>query len=197
MRVCIVIALAGLIACPAQSQTAPDPKADLAVIEARAGQDPETTLLLESIRQNISRTGRTPVEVLTRYFGRADGLLRDGKPFAYRLESQRRTAQMRAQLVGQILQADLDGDWQVARSELAQVLQADPGGNIADVFIVGDVDGNNILDFAEMQRAVAAMSDGRARSYGQDDLALRLFDLDDDGVLTTDESLRSIEALAQ
>lgn len=212
VRIAFVAAMAALAAPLAHAETglnvtvydgampiSADAKADIGVIEARAATDAERTLLLSSIRDNIrsrSAQGQDITRIMTRYLGGGGQYLQNGQPFAYRIEAQRQAAQERAQLMGQILQADLNGDWQVSRDELAAVLRVDRSGNIADVFVIGDEDSNNILSQEEMQKTIRDLGTTRNGDYRQDDDAINLFDLDDDGILTPEEVARSIAALS-
>jgi hypothetical protein len=197
MRFFITAALATLLACPAQSETAADPKTDLATLQARAGTDPERALLLSSVRDNLRSLSAQGSEkdVMMRYLGRARNLLQNGQSFAYQIEGQRQAAQERAQMMGQILQADLNGDWQVSREELVAVLRVDRGGNLSDVFIMGDMNGDDLLSQEEMQKTVSDAAGLRTDRYQQDKDAVGLFDLNDDGILTLDEVNRSVAAM--
>lgn len=182
------------------AQTAADPKADLTVIETRAKGDPKMERLLRQLRENMERgqlQSRDMRDVLMRYMPDFNGFDRENRPYEYRLEAQRRQAQIRAELLSDIMRADLDGDWQISRAEVAAVVRLSRGGSVADVFVLGDTDGNNLLDMQELQAAINSMAETRGHRDGNRPVqSLRLFDLDDDGILTLDEVDRSLAALA-
>lgn len=175
--------------------------ADLAVIEAHAKGRAERAELLDAIRREIRGTKADWFDkqrVLTRYMGGyADRSLRDGEAFAYREYYQKQVAQARGQFFGELLRADLNADWKLSRQELLAVLGDDSGTQVARLFILGDANSNYVLDLPEMQSVVDEVY--RQRSYGlrQDQDALVLFDLDDDGILTPEEVRRSLLALSQ
>lgn len=184
-----------LLACMASSvtaQTAPDPKADLAALDARAATDPQLQAFWNSLRNRLARPDRPTSEQLMRMAGE----IREGFPVQYRLERQIKLAMARAQFAAEILRSDLDGDWQVTREELVASLSGSGRGQggAAEAFVLGDKDGNDILDTAEIQRAAGGLESRSGGEMGRNSFA-RLFDFDDDGVLTQAEYDRGLAAL--
>jgi len=187
-----IAAIGGVLAC-AMPALAQDVAADLALLESRAAADPELGRVMEALRGNRSTQ---PVEQkLEMTVERA--FLRDGAlPMHYRLAGQMRIASNRAQMVAEILRSDLDGDWQITRDELKATLTQHGRGNggSAAAFVLGDADGNGVLDTAEIKQAVEAIQRDQDHLRGQEAMP-RLFDLDDDGILTRAEYDRAVAAL--
>lgn len=182
------------------AETAADPKADLALLETRAKADPQLEHLLQQLRANIARgqlQSRDMRDVLMRYLPEFNRLQRDMQPFDYRQEALTYRAERRSQLLGDIMRADLDGDWQISREEAVSVVRTAHSQNIANAFLLGDADDNNLLDMAEIQASIVSMTEARSDRDGRSgSKSLQLFDLNDDGVLTLQEIDRSLAALA-
>lgn len=185
----LILTLLACGASMASAQTAPDPKADLAALDARAATDPELQQFWESLRSRLARTDRPTAEQVLR-------MLDQGFPINYRVERQIKLAASRAQYAAEILRSDLDGDWQVSRDELIASLSGSNRGrgDAASAFVLGDKDGNDILDTAEIQQAADAMVFDIERNLGRTGVP-RLFDFNDDGVLTQAEYNRGLAAL--
>ena len=184
-----------LIAGQIHGQT-PDTKADLVLLEMRAATDAEMSAIFSQLRGETGvRSGRTVEQMVDMFSGLRQS--RKGTlPVNYRLQAQLRGAAIRAQAVSEILRSDLNGDWQITRNELVASLgQADHGGSqAATAFVLGDMDQNGALSTDEIKAAAEAMLDSTSRHQGSES-TVRLFDLDDDGILTKSEYDRVVAAL--
>lgn len=174
----------------------PDPKADLAALQARAAADAGLAAILSQLQDNISARANRPVEHWLEMMGGFRPNRDGGLPLNYRVQGQVQIAEARAQAVAEILRSDLDGNWQVARDELvASLSQASrSGGQAATAFLLGDTDGNGTLDTAEIKLAAEAMTKTIGVHRGNYGIP-RLLDFDDDGILTQSEYDRGVAAL--
>lgn len=182
------------------AETTADPKADLAALDARAEADHELQPLWRSLRDQLSQGNRPTAEQVLQMKGRIRSMMRGGFPINYRLERQIVQAANRARSAAEILSSDLDGDWQITRDELVTSLSGPQlglrlgRGDAASAFVLGDKDGNDILDTAEIKQAVGSGVSDLTTGIGHSGLP-KLFDFDDDGVLTRAEYDRALAAL--
>jgi hypothetical protein len=104
----------------------------------------------------------------------------------------------RARAIGELLAADLGGDWQISKQELRSVLKVGSNPAAAEAFFNYDLNENDILEQDEIRAAAARRSDkyGGRRSDRQI-LMLAAFDFDGDQVVTGAEIERAAKALQQ
>lgn len=175
---------------------APDIKADLAAMEARAAASPELRRYMSQLRGSMEAGTNTPIDQVLEMIGGIRPDREGGLPFNYRLSGQAQSAMMRAQATAEILRNDLNGDWQVTRDELVATLSSGRNNNEgAAAFLLGDLDANNVLDTEEIKKAVETSLASWVRPSGRRDTLPQLFDFDDDGILTQSELDRGIAAL--
>lgn len=191
-----LMALLAVTAGPSQGQT-PEAKADLALLETRAAGDPLMGQVWVQLRSETSaRSGQSVLRIVETLSGIRQ--TRDGAlPLSYRLQGQVQAAAIRAQTVAEILRSDLNGDWQVSREELVASLShanRGGGGEAATAFLLGDADQNSLLTTEEIKASAEAMLPVLSGRRGMD-VGARLFDLDDDGILTQSEYDRVVAAL--
>ncbi|GHC55494.1 hypothetical protein [Neogemmobacter tilapiae] len=105
-------------------------------------------------------------------------------------------AAARARAIGELLAADLDGDWQISKQELRSVLKIGSNPAAAEAFFNYDLNENDTLEQEEIKAAAARRSDkyGGRRSDRQI-LLLEAFDFDGDRVVTSAEIERAAKAL--
>lgn len=201
-RSLLVLAAAALgvvCASSAPAQTDPSAVADLAAIRQKAEASPGALRTLDEIVRMISQRQDQagPDYVLRLVFGQTGIGSRGQLPVNIGAIERRPAAISRAQYLSQILMADLDNDWSVTREELTYVLEVPGGGNsAADLFLLGDKDGNNILTLDEIKAVVTARADADT-SNRRNPLSLSLFDFDGDGQFTQQEFDRAVKALSQ
>ncbi|MES2142830.1 MAG: hypothetical protein V4516_00360 [Pseudomonadota bacterium] len=184
------------LAFPAASQTAqPDPKADLATIRAKADGNQYVTQLLNQIsgQGNVGNAAEELVMRMLRGISRQDADLT--QPFAYRDAANVQKAQFRAQAIGQILMADLDNDGNVTKDELRALLRVQQNNEAASAFFSSDADGNETLSAAEIRDTADLMLTRFGNPDDERADVARIFDFDDDGVLTKEELERGKTAL--
>lgn len=191
-----LVALLTLTAGQSHGQT-PEAKADLALLEARAAADADMAVIWSQLRAEAgTRTDQNVAQIMEMFSGIRQN--RESRlPLNYRVQAQAQAAAIRAQSVAEILRSDLNGDWQVSREELVASLgqgNRGGGGEAATAFVLGDADQNGTLSTDEIKAAVEAMLSKASRQRGMPN-GQRLFDLDDDGILTQSEYDRVLAAL--
>lgn len=191
----VALALA-ILAPPAFSQVQADPQADLAMLLVRAKSVPNGTSLVENLlqyRESADRSANVD-QLRQQVLGWADIRNLDALPLDIELVVLLPVAEMRANYFGQIMAADLNGDWSVSRQELVAVI-----GNrrqaISDIFILGDRDLDNILTTDEIKAAVTTRAQMDMAGRTPSTNFVKIIDLDGDGILTRDEFERVIAAL--
>jgi hypothetical protein len=207
MKTPVIFAVLMTAALPLAAQEAPaDAAADLAAMRAKAEADPEVSRMFEQIERSVGRQSNAPsrkVEDIVRDlalrnmlrntpFGLSDIL---DEPVKIATLAGLEPARQRANAASQVLQADLDGDWQITREEIVEAARYQRIDGAAQAFLTADTDRNDILTFEEIKVAVDGMvagSNGR-RNVGPN--LLPVFDFDDDGYLTQGELDRGIAAL--
>ncbi len=203
----ILAVLLTAIALPLAAQEAPaDAAADLAAMRAKADGDPEISRIFAQFQRSAGMRQANPSyraedAIRNQLFRR---LTQNGQlglsellaePVKIATIAGLEPARHRAQAASQILQADLDGDWQITRDEIVEAAKFQRIDGAAQAFVTADADRNDILTFDEIKVAVENMVraiNGR-RNYETN--LLPLFDFDDDGYLTQDELDRGIAAL--
>lgn len=190
-----LVAMLALTAGQSHGQT-PEAKADLALLETRAAADADMAAIWSQLRAQVGAgTDHNVTQLLDMFSGirqnRASSL-----PLNYRVRAQVQAANIRAQNVAAILRSDLNGDWQVSREELVASLGQTnrDGGEAATAFVLGDADQDGTLSTDEIKAAIEAMLGTASRQHGLPN-GQRLFDLDDDGILTQSEYDRVLAAL--
>ena len=193
------------LAAQATAETEPsaavaDPKADFDTLQSRADSNPNFAASLKMMVRQFRNydVGMQPdeAEILSMM-----GVERGGRsmefPLDFQAAQQREEAMFRAQLAGQILVADLNGDWAITRKELVSTISPGDGRGISDLFIRGDKDENNILDLSELTAVLRESVEIRLRN-GNRERALhvsQLIDLDEDGLLSREEVRRAWAAI--
>lgn len=179
----------------AQSQTAPTPVTDLALITEKANADRTLQMFLQQMLQMKSRSSDARMMLDQQMYqfypnGRPAG---DG-PVNYRVMEQVQQAQQRGQYLGQIMGSDLNNDGQITKQEVKATLSVLPVQGAAEAFFSSDADDDNILSPVEIRAAVDRqlnLQQGRRTRSNP----VRLFDFDDDGILTVEERVRGLAAL--
>ncbi|WP_157971207.1 EF-hand domain-containing protein [Pseudogemmobacter bohemicus] len=177
-----------------------DPAQDLAVLEKRVNGDPERDDALSYLMVQVTNHEPGTVPEVSWMAGRLGFDRRSNGqavlPFEYRTMLLREGAAARAQFLGQLMVADLDGDWTITREEMLATLNSGDGRASAELFLRGDTDANLVLDFDEIREVVRASSE--SRSYGRNWTRVytlaQLIDFDEDGLLTGDEIGRAWRA---
>lgn len=197
----LATALAAVCSAPAFAETDPSAAADLATIRQKAEATPGALRSLDQIVRTSNQLRQTggPDYDVSQIFRLMRINSRSQFPVNIAAIERRPTAIRRAQLVSQILMADLDNDWSVTREELTSMLELPGGSNdnlSAGLFLVGDKDENNILTLDET-KAVATTKADADTSFRPNQLPLSLFDFDGDGQFTAQEYDRTLRALSQ
>lgn len=119
------------------------------------------------------------------------------EPLAYVLLGKVQMAQMRAQFRSQLLVSDLDDDGQITEQELRDTLSVSGEvGGAAEAFFLSDSNADHILSADELRAAVDHLLATRGGYRAGDRAELpRIFDFDDDGLLTQAEFDRAMVAL--
>ena len=183
-----------------QAGTSTETADDLKVIRERAAQVPDLLPFLNGLIEMKSGNTATDtrqmlLEQMTQgVSGRSGRLL---LPVDIQMFSMVDTATRRGMFIGNILSADLDGDWKITQRELKTTLQSsgNNGRMAAEAFIMNDTDGNGILSTDEVRAFVDSKTD---EGLGRGELAGRMmavFDFDGDGILTQAELDRALKAL--
>lgn len=176
---------------------------DLILLRDRAQDNPMLRRTLQQLRDNAGMIAASedPVTTFVDLSGLRTGDFVIGEPFRFDQAGSLATARARGELIGLILQADLDGDMQVSRSEIRQALEArvNPINGMADLFLLGDVDENNVLDLAEIKAVADQRTNRRQNNIGGANRAVQvawLFDFDGDGTLSPAEVERAVASLS-
>lgn len=180
------------------AQDKPDPKADLAAIRAKAEGEQQMAVMLEQLVELTRNNSGPAVDQQTEQMilGNFTPLRsRSALPANILAAENIPLAQKRAQLLSEIMTADLNDDWAITRAELAAVLSAHNTQRAAEIFISGDDDGDNVLSTAEIKATTAQMAEVEIGMRGAQVNLLSLFDFDDDGLFEVDELDRTIAAL--
>lgn len=199
---CILFFAATLAAAPltAQETGAATASADLALMREKANADPLLRQQFEQIEQTVGqRRGVEPQDLLRNYLFRQGGMrdLTLDAPVRIATIEALEPARSRAQVVSQILAADLDGDWQITRDELTETIKYGMMDGAAQAFLIADANRDDILDTEELKSAVGELA--RARYQGRRSMPslMPVFDFDGDGNLAREEVDRGLAALIQ
>lgn len=209
-----------LLALPLAAQPVADPSQDRATLNARLEARPDLKENYARIETSVLRQmGQRPVMpasmdgriFLINLLGIDRRRLSEGS-YPYRTALRIEAAAARARTAARILVADFDGDWQVTREELRDYLGgmtqspderviAAAGGRgptpgAAELFMLGDLNADGVLDEAEIKAVIALAPRNVPVVQGRLAPLLEIFDLDDDGVLTPEELDRSVAAMA-
>lgn len=180
----------------AAAQTpAPKPADDLAIIRKRAEASPDLTQALRNVEQVFS-TRQQPTTPSIRQMLGGIGRNPDSAPVNVRLYESSPLAEARAQFISRLLRADLDGDWTVTRQEVRETLSLRADQNTAEAFLLADTNDDGTVTFEELRAGADWAAQRRPNLGGMSrSPMLRLFDLDDDGFVTSEELDRADAAL--
>ena len=185
----LLIALAAPL--PVCADTAPDVTADLAAITRKASGDRNLQMILQQLNQMHSRPADARSTLENQLFQSfPNGRLPEDGPVNYRIMEQVQQAQMRAQYYGQILAADLNDDGSISRQEVKDALSIMQIQGAAEALFSLDANDDNTLSPDEIRAAVdrqTTISRGRRGNS-----AMRLFDFDNDGVLTPQDGMAAL-----
>lgn len=176
----------------AHSETTP--QGDLATMTAKAAGDPILADMLRRFTQGPSGDQR---RMMMRQMLMQFPVARDGEfdtPIHYANAGKVWQAQRRAQVMSQLLSADLDNDGQITKQEVRDTLEFNPQQGAAQAFFTSDKNDDSILQPDEIRAAVDMQMGGMGDFGGRGD-QLRLFDFDDDGYLAPEEFTRATKAL--
>lgn len=177
-----------------------DLSGDLGAMRARAAADPQLAQRFEQVVAMAQRDKQRSVSRDLFHY-----VFQDGRWFAQGLAEPVRIdtvesldpARRRATVVSRILVADLNGDWEITRDELMEVLKFAPNEAAAEAFMLADKDRNDILSTDEIRAAVPQLAERGGIAGGQDRVNLmRVFDFDGDGMLAPEELDRGMKAIA-
>ena len=179
----------------AQSQSTPTPATDLASITAKASADRSLQAFLQQLIQLKSRSSDVRMMLDQQMFqnypnGRPSGDV----PINYRVMEQVQVARQRGQYLGQIMGSDLNNDGQITKQEVKDTLSIVPVQGAAEAFFSSDANDDNILSPVEIRAAVDHQLDVQQGRQVRAN-PVRLFDFNDDGILTPDERARGMAAL--
>ncbi|WP_323041701.1 hypothetical protein [Gemmobacter sp.] len=202
---CPALLLAVLLTTPLAAQPASDPPADLRFMLDRAAQIPQVDSLLRqfqqqarSMRPQARETGALRLRSLLAGHLNLGRMTMTDAGYDYGNLRQRQVAAARAQMVGTLLRADLNGDWQITRDELSATLSGRDVGamsGMAEFFLIGDRDLDNVLTFDEIKAVAVAETERRSSSQRVIDQLAEVMDFDQNGFLTAEEIDRAAVAL--
>jgi hypothetical protein len=195
IALCLAAPLSAQESAPAQTRSA-----DLVLMRGKARADPMLRDQFQQVEEAFSRKNSNLRRVnlhqyLFRIFGGTEVSLNE--PVRIATIGGLRPAKSRASAVGQILAADLDGDWQITRDELTETLKYDRTEAAASVFLTGDKDRNDVLTFEEIKAAVEGLVTPFFSVEQQATALMTVFDFDNDGNLSQTEVDRGTAALTQ
>lgn len=129
------------------------------------------------------------------YRNNMDGRTQTNGAFAYRIMEQVQKSQMRGQYLGQIMTADLNNDGQITRQEVKDALSVMQIQGAAEAFFSSDANNDNVLSLEEIRAATDRQVSLAQGGNGDRVSPARLFDFNDDGILTLEEHDRGMAAL--
>lgn len=192
------------LAAPAMAQETTDAatsnaSADLLLMREKAAANPYLSQQFQQIELRYGhRAIANPEGTLRQYVfwfpGGNDIPLRE--PVRIATIEALQPAQIRATVAQKILVADLDGDWQVTRDELAETLKYIRADAAAAAFSTGDRDGNDVLTTEEIKAAAGAYTSSLVGQGRQMPSMMTVFDFDADGSISEAEFNRGEAALA-
>jgi len=190
--------LAAPITAAAQtSGQAADQNPDLDFMRAKATSDPQLQRIFQQILQTSGKQQRrSPSELIAQFAFRSVPALRGGitTPIDIEAAAAIGSARMRAQVMSQIMVADLNGDWEITRAELKAALGLMRITGAAEAFFSSDADNDGVLTGSEIRAAIALQASMRNRSSRQETSVLSLFDFNEDNILTPEEYDRAVAA---
>jgi len=190
--------LLGIVAAPAVSQTAFDPASDLKLLQDRAQSLPRGSEVLENLIEMVRGNSGPDADTQNRAlvlgnFARRSSV--PGLPVDIRRLPLVPLASRRSSYIAALLESDLDGDWAISREELTFATTNGANGDAATLFVTGDKNEDGVLSIDEM-KAVTSESAAAAEQQNQMRLnMLQIFDLNNDGMFSTEELDRTMVAI--
>lgn len=198
-RTCMLMIAALMLGTPGAGVAADtDAAADLALMQKKAEGNRFFQDMLDQVANNgngQTNARRQMLRQIMRGSSNRDNL---DEPFAYRNAALVQAAQVRGQVVAQILLADLNNDGDVSKDELKTTLQFDQGnqnGQAASAFFSSDADNNEVLSAAEIRGAATMYFNLNGNQRDLNGQFATVIDFDDDGILTKAEFGRAEKAL--
>ncbi len=179
-----------------------DSSPDFALLRQRAEGNPMLLRTLDSLVRNRAAIAESdnPLATLADMAGlRSEGFVL-GEDYAFGQADLVANARIRGDLIGRVFSADLNGDMQISREELRTALASSGNSerNMAELFILGDTDEDNLLDLGEIRTVVTQEANRRQGGISGNRRGVQvawLFDFDSNGTLTPAELARAAAAL--
>lgn len=190
--------LLSIVAAPAVSQTAFDPTSDLKLLQDRSQSLSHGREVLENLIEMVRGNSGPDADMQNRALVLGNFAMRasvSGLPIDIRRLALLPLASRRSSYIATLLESDLDGDWVISKEELTYATANGANGDAARLFVTGDKNEDGVLSIDEMkvitsESAAAAERENQTRLH-----MLQIFDLNNDGMFSTEELDRTMAAL--